>query len=998
MKLIQIQFLAAFVLLSVTSYGQKKPLTHAVYDSWQSVTARVMSDDGKYVAYTITPQEGDGELVIQSVDGRYRKSIPRGYMQSMTADSRYLAFRIKPVYQQTRQARIKKKRPDEMPKDSIGLVELGKDSVYKSARVKSFKMPEKGGSWVAYSLEKSLSDTSGRSDTTRRRTNPVADSLQKVIDSLNNRINTETPKKKRVVDGVDADWSAEIAYLDADDDPAPGPGGNTPEGTDLILVNFATGKRTRFSYISDYVFDKQGKTLVMAKLPPKRDSLAKQLVIWYDLVKGKADTISKSANDFKNFVFDEEGKQLVYLAERDSSAKAVRKLYKLWYFKPGLDSAVVKASLMTSGMPKGYTVSENAIPFFSKDGKRLFIGTAPIPKPKDTTLVDFELARLDVWSTKDDYLQPQQLKRVDQELKNSYLAVMNNGSDQLIQLGNRYLDNVITADQGNSPLALAMSDSGSRIQTQWTGRSLQTAYLMDLETGNRKMIKDKLPGFFSMSPKGKFVFWYDPTQKNYFSYNTANAEIKNITSAIKTPLFDEDDDHPDFPPPHGFVKWLEDDSFVFIYDKYDIWKVDPSAKSAPVCITGGNGRKTKRIFRNVSFGMDDRTFKPDQTLLFTIFNETDKTNGFRFHQLGQPFDVSESVNKTYPWQASGFVKAKQANVFAYLKGTIDTSANLVAFTMDSSNVTGAKTYIVSNEKRLSNINQQQKDYNWFSAELVSWKMFDGKQSQGLLFKPENFDPKKKYPIIFYFYERMSEDLYMYRAPAPSASTVNIPYFTSNGYLVFIPDIYYKKGQPGEDSYNAVGSAAKFFAAKPWVDSTKMGIQGQSWGGYQVAYLVTRTNMFTAAGAGAPVANMTSAYGGIRWGTGLNRQFQYEKTQSRIGATLWERPDLYIKNSPLFKADKIKTPLLIMHNDADGSVPWYQGVELFTAMKRLGKTAWLLEYNGEDHNLVERRNRKDLSVRLGQFFDYYLKGAKAPKWMIDGVPAVEKGKSWGLEVE
>lgn len=277
-------------------------------------------------------------------------------------------------------------------------------------------------------------------------------------------------------------------------------------------------------------------------------------------------------------------------------------------------------------------------------------------------------------------------------------------------------------------------------------------------------------------------------------------------------------------------------------------------------------------------------------------------------------------------------------------------------------------------------------------------MFDGKMSEGILYKPENFDPNKKYPIIFYFYERNADGLYNYKAPAPSASTINIPWFVSNGYIVFDPNIYYKDGEPGESAYNSVVSAAKNLGKMPWIDSTRMAIQGQSWGGYQVAYLITRTNMFRAAGSGAPVVNMTSAYGGIRWGTGINRQFQYEKTQSRLGATLWQRPDLYIKNSPLFQLDKVQTPVLIMHNDADGSVPWYQGIEMFTGLKRLDKKAWLLQYNNEDHNLVQRKNRKDLSVRLGQFFDYYLKDAKPASWIINGVQATDKGRDWGLEVK
>jgi dipeptidyl aminopeptidase/acylaminoacyl peptidase len=274
-------------------------------------------------------------------------------------------------------------------------------------------------------------------------------------------------------------------------------------------------------------------------------------------------------------------------------------------------------------------------------------------------------------------------------------------------------------------------------------------------------------------------------------------------------------------------------------------------------------------------------------------------------------------------------------------------------------------------------------------------MFDGKMSEGLLFKPENFDPKKKYPVIFYFYERDADELFTYRSPAPSASTINIPWFVSNGYIVFDPDIHYKNGEPGQSAYNSVVSAARYLSKMPWVDSTKMAIQGQSWGGYQVAYLVTRTKMFAAAGSGAPVSNMTSAYGGIRWGSGVTRQFQYEKSQSRIGKNLWEGRELYIKNSPLFFTDKITTPLLIMHNDKDGAVPWWQSIEWFTALRRLGKTAWLLQYNDEDHNLVERRNRKDLSVRMGQFFDHYLKGSPMPVWMKEGVPATEKGIEWGL---
>ncbi|MBD0367705.1 MAG: prolyl oligopeptidase family serine peptidase [Flavisolibacter sp.] len=253
-------------------------------------------------------------------------------------------------------------------------------------------------------------------------------------------------------------------------------------------------------------------------------------------------------------------------------------------------------------------------------------------------------------------------------------------------------------------------------------------------------------------------------------------------------------------------------------------------------------------------------------------------------------------------------------------------------------------------------------------------------------------------MIIYFYEKLSDNLHQYIPPEPTRSRLNIPFFVSRGYLVFTPDISYTRGHPGRDAYNYVVSGAQALAKNKWVDGKNMAIQGQSWGGYQVAYLITQTPLFKAAWAGAPVANMTSAYGGIRWESGLNRQFQYEKSQSRIGATLWERPDLYIENSPLFHLPKVQTPLVIMANDADGAVPWYQGIELFTAMRRLGKKVWMLNYNGEAHNLVERKNKKDIQIRQQQYFDWLLKGAAPPRWITDGVPAVKKGKDWGLDEE
>ena len=970
-------YFTIFYFFAAAATAQKKPLTHAVYDSWQTVGERAISNDGKYVAYLISPQQGDTTLVVQATDNSYKKEIPRGYNAIISEDSRHIIFKIRPFFKDLRDARIKKKRPDDMPRDSLGIMELGKDSILKVARIRSYKTPEKGSGWVAYHLTKAPPEPLKKEqlDSLTQLNNllRMADSLARIADSIRNKANEAKTKGLVVLQPSKKPTASPARPLE-----------EIEEGTELVLKNLATGVEKKYGLVNDYYFSKKGNKLLIRTTRKNNDSLSKAMVLLVDLNSSKVDTVMQKFNDAKSFAMDEEGTQLAFVAERDSATKALQKFYKLWYYKSPMDSAQLRANRNSAGIAKGFTVSENATLIFSKDGKKLFFGLAPVRKPKDTTLVDFETARLDIWHYNDDYLQPQQLVQANNELRRSYYAVLHEGQDKIVQLGNDSAENVFLIDEGNADYVLATSNKGNRIEAQWQGFAKQNAYLISTDDGSRKTIRVKQRSFYTASPKGKYIIWYDPAEKNYFTYNVASGAVKNVTQKITGHLYDDEDDHPDDPPSFGLAGWTENDETVLINDKYDIWQVDPNGLTAPRNVTASHGKKTKTVFRYLRMDREERFLKPDQQILLAAFNRVNKYDGYFTKKLNSSGPPVELTSGPYAYLIP--LKAKNAESYIVTRMNVQEPPNVFA-TKDFTSFT-----------QLSAINQQQKEYNWLTAELVKWKMFDGKEAEGLLFKPENFDPKKKYPVIFYFYERNADGLYNYRTPAPSASTINIAYFVSNGYLVFDPNIYYKKGEPGESAYNSVVSAAKFLSKKPWVDSTKMAIQGQSWGGYQVAYLVTRTNMFAAAGAGAPVANMTSAYGGIRWGTGLNRQFQYERSQSRLGATLWQRQDLYIKNSPLFKADKIKTPLLIMHNDADDAVPWYQGIEMFTALRRLGKKVWLLQYNDEKHNLVERRNRKDLSIRLAQYFDHYLKGAPAPKWLKEGVPATMKGIDFGTETE
>ncbi len=993
-------FLPALLFISLSISAQtKKPLDHSVYDGWKSLGERMISNDGQYTVYAVNPQEGDGDLIIENIATQTKNTIARGYAAVITEDSRYVVFKIKPLYQDTRQAKIKKKKPDEMPKDSIGIVELGKADVLKIARIKSFKTPEKGFGYLAYQMEKPLPDTSkSKKGKVTDSSKANIDMLVKLADSIIRKsvenvkegnltkeemIGAANKAAKEIIKrGKDEMHFEDNSIADAEGDDAPG-AGLSAEGTDLIVKRLGDGRAKTFKLVSEYLFDKQGTKLLIETTKAAKDSNSKAYVLLYNLASEKTDTLMRALNDGKNFAFDEEGKQLAFVAERDSSTKALQKFYKLWYYTNLMDSSKMIAEKMTVGMMLGATISENAKLEFSKDGRKLFFGTAPITAAKDTTLVDFELARLDVWHYNDDYLQPMQLKNLKNELNRSYQAVINTADFKMTQLGAEDAENITLVDEGNADWVLAESTTGNRIGLQWEGRVRTTAYAISTKDGSKKLIKANSLGNFNPSPAGKYVYWYEPDNKNYFTWNSSNGIIKNVSEKVKEPLYDVENDVPDYPRAAGFTGWTANDKYILINDVYDIWQADPDGFEQPKNITNGFGKLNKTELNYVRLDKEKRFIDADENILLRSLDKVNKSGGFfskKLNEAGNPVLLTKG-----PYSFTNPVKANMAE--AYIVQQSDISKSELFASADLKNLV-----------QLTGIAAQQKDYNWLSAELVKWKMFDGKMSEGILYKPENFDPKKKYPVIFYFYERNADGLYSYKAPAPSASTVNIPYFVSNDYLVFDPNIYYKDGEPGGSAYNSVVSAAEYLAKMPFVDAANMAIQGQSWGGYQVAYLVTRTNMFRAAWAGAPVANMTSAYGGIRWGTGMNRQFQYEHTQSRIGATLWQRQDLYLKNSPLFYADKVNTPLVIMHNDADGAVPWYQGIEYFTALRRLGKKVWLLEYNGEDHNLVERKNRKDLSIRLGQFFDYYLKGGKPAKWIKEGLPATEKGKDWGLELQ
>ena len=762
-------------------------------------------------------------------------------------------------------------------------------------------------------------------------------------------------------------------------------------GKPLLVYHFKTAKTDTIKKVDKYTFDISGRSLVYTTDDGKKYAD----VGMYSVATSDTVRLGSGHKFYTLPTFDAAGQQILYLASADS-ADSGTKHCELYYYKIGERRArCIVAADARQNIPDGWGLNQYSSPFFSQNGQRIFAGVARHVAPKDTARVPFETAGLDIWTWNAQELPPAELKNINRVRERTCLAVVNAETGVLTPLTTSVYDRIMLPDQGNASYALSADHTRSMVESQWSYLLPQDVSFVDLETGQRTPFMSGLFGNLTTSPTGKYVIWYDYDQRAWFTYDTDSQQKANLTAKLDVNFWDERQDTPNAPHPYGVATWAADDAYVLVNDRYDLWQFSPDG-SVAVNLTAGRGRATNVTYRYVrtkyvpvipgEFGAAGRAeaVGPKDALMLSIFDNTTKQGGYATLKTLRPAVPTQLAKGDYMYTA--LRKARDTETYVYQKENFQVCPDI---------------YLTTNwkdERRLSDANPQQADYLWGTAELFKWTAYDGTQLEGLLYKPENFDESKKYPLMIYFYERNSENLFSYRQPAPSRSTVNISFYCSRGYLVFVPDIVYTTGIPGESAYNCICSGAEALARNPWVDKDNMAIQGQSWGGYQTAYLVTRTNMFKAAGAGAPVSNMTSAYGGIRWESGSSRQGQYEHGQSRIGRNLWEAPELYIANSPLFKADRVETPLLIMHNDADGAVPWYQGIEYFMALRRLGKPAWLLQYNNEEHNLVERRNRIDLSIRLQQFFDHYLKGAPAPAWMTKGVPSIYKGEYFGLETE
>jgi dipeptidyl aminopeptidase/acylaminoacyl peptidase len=939
MKKYKFAFLLILFLPSLLT-GQKIPLNSNSYDGWKSLSSPSISDDGKWIGYVVNPQQGDGWLYVYNVLSGTKDSVSRGTGLTYSPGIKYIAYQIMPTFAATRQAKKKKLKDEMMPKNDLEIRSLQDGLVLRIPRVKSFGIAEKNSDWMAYLLEKKIVDKN----------------LKKVItDSTAVSDPSKTGKSKK----------PEI------------------KGTDLIIFNPLLKKEYKYQDVIEYVVSKDGKSISFLQDITDSTKIESFTTSVFDTKTEVSKVVFEGKGGAKKLSTDRLGNLISFLYSPDTSKI---KIYNLWLSKNTFP-AIKIVDTLNPALANGWSVSENSNITFSDDGTRIYFGTAtsPVKEPEDT-LLDEEKYKLDIWSWDDELLQPMQKKQLDQEKKRSYTAIYHIDKGIMYQIGDFLIPSVRISQKGNNDFVIGTSDLKYRRSSSWDGGSNEDVYIINVETGVKSLLLEKNSSRVFNSPSCKYVVYWNNEEKAWISVSVPGGIRKNLTSGIRVPLYDELNDVPEDPSPHGIAGWLDDEKHVLVYDRYDIWSVDLNAVEIPVNLTNSFGRANNLKLRYTKLDPEEESVERKNVMYLSSFNYYTKESGYFKLGPGKQGSPSKLIFEKASFPGS-LTKAKKADILIWQKGNFTNSPELYYNNMSFEDI-----------RKISVTNPQQSKYVWGTAELFEWISFDHQKLQGILYKPENFDPEKKYPMIVYFYERSSDGLYNYIPPAPSASIINRTFAVSNGYLVFVPDIPYLIGYPGQSCYNSVMSGTYSLLEKySYIDRDRLGLDGQSWGGYQIAYLVTQTNLFACAFAGAAVSDMISAYGGIRWGTGMSRMFQYEKTQSRIGGTLWDKPLQFLENSPIFWVPKINTPLLLMHNDADDAVPWYQSIEFITALRRLDKPAWLLSYNDEAHNLLKRPNKKDISIRKMQFFDHYLKDAPMPYWMKFGIPQTEKGKIDGYNL-
>lgn len=696
-------------------------------------------------------------------------------------------------------------------------------------------------------------------------------------------------------------------------------------------------------------------------------------------------TIEKDTNYIYNgFLYNIDLDKLAYKrAKLDSNKKAYKYEICLYDFK----TKTIEIATKFDNYTDWYIPKKNEMTW-TENGGRLFYGIKPLSQyipeedDKDKKVKKEDLYNLNkilddasvyLWHNEDNKIITEQRVEWKQEKDKTYLAVYHLDIKTNVKLGDTSLPNVEISE--NKVYTLGYDPTPYEKLITYEGW-FHDLYFVDLYTGVKTLAVKKLNSSAYLSDEFPDIIYFN--DKNWHYFNITTRESTNFTELLKTKFYDEDHDEPSPAPAYGAAGWFVDGTSFIFYNKFDVWEYNVK-KGIMINLSQAAGASTNSRYRIVNIDRTKKHIDHTKSVYLSIFDYKNKGNKLvHLIDVADYREISDSVSWNY------VMKAKYSNDLIVSRESYRLFPDLY-ITNDT----------FSTPRNLTNLHPEIPEYNWGYTEMVDYVTGKGDSLQGYVIKPDNFDPKKKYPLLVYFYEKFSDGRHKFVSPRILHRPI-YQWYISQGYCMFFPDIKFYDGKPGASGLDAVMSGCQKLIDDGYIDKNKIALHGHSWSGYQSAFFATQTNFFKAVVTGAPVSNMTSAYSGIRLGTGIARQFQYEKMQSRIGGNLIDSLDAYIANSPIFFADKMNTPMLIMFGDIDDAVPWQQGIELYLSCRRYEKPCIMLQYENEPHHLKKYANKLDYTIKMKQFFDHYILGKPAASWITEGMDY--KGKPQTMEVK
>ncbi len=760
-------------------------------------------------------------------------------------------------------------------------------------------------------------------------------------------------------------------------------------GTDLIVRDLATGMNRLVGSVNQFEFNDGGALLAYTVDAADRVGNGVYLL---NPTTGDTKQLNAAAADYEQLTWSATGANLAVLrGDKVKDLKQKENMLLLW--KDAASSGMTSATLnpaQQAGFPMSMVISEFTALRWSKDGDRVSFGVKE--QEREVAPTDSIKANVDVWHWKD--AQPQSVQIVQQQqLRRATLpAVYHVGINKFVQLGDDSMRTVALA--ANGTVGVGRNDVTYRGEVAWGG-SRADMYKVDAVTGARTLIDKALSRTYGTSPDSKWFLYLKEKQVYAFNLSTGATCALDASQVIGATYVNNDDDHAYEKPIWGVGGWTKDGKNVLLYDKFDVWQV-PLDGSKAANLTKGVGRAQQIQFRVVRLGLpagagggrggrggggaaDDEEAAVDlgKPVVLSAYGDRTKKSGYWHVTSGEAPTQMIWADKGI----GGIVKAADADRITYTQQDFDEFPDV-----------WTATTTFANAKKVTDANPILSEYAWGSKKvLVDYTTSKGHKLQGTLLLPPDYQPGKKYPMLVEFYEIMSNTHHNFSTPGYSNSP-QLSTYASNGYLVFQPDMVYEIGKPGTSALDCMTSAVKKVIDLGYADPKHIGLHGHSWSGYQSSYIVTQTDMFAAVVTGAPPTNLISFYDELYKSAGTVQQGITTVGQVRMGAnvTPWNSHDLYEEQSPLFHVRNIKTPFMILQGMEDGAVDYVEGLQFFNAARVNGKKVILLSYPGEAHNLTNRDNQKDFTVRMKQFFDHYLMDKPAPKWMTDGLPQTGKG--------